>query len=195
MYRNDTIPDEALWRQAAAGDVDAEEALVKRYAPLVRACARPYFLVGAEGDDLIQEGMMGLLSAIRRFDPARDAKFRTYAELCIRSRLYSAIKTATRSKHSPLNESLSLESPLFDESRTTGTARWLRDPEELVITRELTDEITGQGSGSLSRFENEVLGYYLEGMSYADIAARTDKSVKSVDNAVQRIRKKLAKFL
>jgi len=195
MNQKDTISDESLWELASAGDVDAEERLVRKYAYLVRVCSRPYFLVGGDNEDLTQEGMMGLLSAVRRYDPTRDAKFSTYAELCIKNRLYTAIKSATRFKHLPLNESLSIESPLFDESRTTRVPCYLRDPEELVITRELTDEITLDLGNSLSKFENDVLGFYLEGMSYSDIAQRVKKPVKSVDNAVQRIRKKLARFL
>lgn len=190
----DPTPDEILWSSASGGDVAAEEQLVERYSALVRACARPYFLAGGDGEDLIQEGMLGLLSAIRRYDPNHDTSFKTFAELCIRNRLFTAIKSASRFKHSPLNNSISLESPQFDEARTLPSSS-LRDPEELIIIRELTDEITSNLSGSLSKFEKEILGYYLEGLSYGDIAVRTGRPVKSVDNAVQRIRKKLAQFI
>ena len=188
------VSDEELWRLAFNGSLDAEEKLVEKFTSLVRACARPCFLVGGDSEDLIQEGMLGLIAAIRRFDPSHNASFKTYAELCIRTRLYTAIKSASRFKHSPLNDSISLESSQFDEGRTY-SACYLRDPEELVIIRELTDEIFSNLSGSLSKFEKEILGYYLEGLSYVDIALKVSKSVKSVDNAVQRIRKKLAQFL
>ena len=195
MNRKDAISDEALLSRVTEGDVDAEEMLVRKYSYLVRICSRPYFLVGGDNEDLTQEGMMGLLSAVRRYDPEKDAKFETYAELCIKNRLYTAIKSATRIKHSPLNDSMSIESPQFDESRTTGIPCHLRDPEELVITRELTDEISFNLRTSLSKFENDVLGFYLEGLSYSDISKEVNKPIKSVDNAVQRIRKKLARFL
>ena len=186
--------DEILWADAAAGNADAEEQLIEKYSRLVRACSRPYFLVGGDNEDLIQEGMLGLLSAIRQYDPDRDASFRTYAELCIRNRLLTAIRSAQRFKHTPLNASLSIESPQFDESRVI-TPETFRDPEELIIIRELTDEIILGSSASLSRFEKTVLDYYLEGLSYAEISKKTGKPTKSVDNAIQRIRKKLAKFL
>ncbi len=191
---NVSVTDEVLWNKAAGGEANAEEQLIERYSRLVRACSRPYFLAGGDNEDLFQEGMLGLLSAIRQFDPDRDTSFRTYAELCIRNRLYTAIRSAQRFKHTPLNESVSIESPQFDESRVIAPGTF-RDPEELIILRELTDEIVLGSSASLSRFENTVLGYYLEGSSYGEISRKTGKSVKSVDNAIQRIRKKLAKFL
>lgn len=194
MDNINAISDEELWHRASSGDIEAEESLVEKYASLVRVCARPYFLAGGDSEDLIQEGMVGLLAAIRRFEPGHDASFKTYAELCIRTRLYTAIRSASRFKHSPLNESISFESPQFDEKRTSSFC-CLRDPEELVIIRELTDEIFETLSGSLSKLEKEILGYYLDGISYSDIAVRIEKPVKSVDNAVQRIRKKLAQSL
>ncbi len=183
----DSASDEALWRAASGGDSSAEEQLIAKYAVLVRACSRPYFLAGGDSEDLIQEGMLGLLSAVRRFEPDRDVSFRTYAERCIRSRLYTAIKSAARRKHGPLNDSVSLESPQFDELTLQQS---LRDPEELVIIQELTDEL--KSSPYLSKLEREVLSLYLSGLSCSDIALRAGRSAKSVDNAVQRIRKKLA---
>ncbi len=186
--------DAELWSLAASGDAEAEEELIKEYSRLVRICARPYFLAGADSEDLIQEGMLGLLSAVRHFDPAKDVKFRTYAEFCIRRRLYSAIKSASRFKHIPLNDYVSLESPEIDESNAQGLAH-LRDPEEFVIARERVSEITDSLRGSLSSFESKVLGLYLEGLSYEEMAAKLKKTPKSVDNAVQRIRRKLAQYL
>ena len=183
--------DDLLWEEASVGSGEAEEELLKRYSRLVKVCSRPYFLIGSDNEDLIQEGMLGLLSAVRQYDPARDVSFRTFAELCIRNRLYTAIKSASRLKHSPLNDCVSIDSSNFDESRTR-VPYFLRDPEELIIARERTDEITDYLKGSLSRLETAILNYYLSGLSYSEIAAKVNKPVKSVDNAVQRIRKKLA---
>ena len=183
-----------LARKAAGGDPAAEEALVSGYTRLVRACARPYFLAGGDSEDLIQEGMLGLLSAIRAFDPAKGVKFSTYAEFCVRRRIYSAIRSASGNKHTPLNSYISLESQQLDES-STQSAYFLRDPEDFVIARERAGEVETLLYGALSRFESGVLELYLEGMSYKDMAVRLEKSDKSVDNAVQRIRKKLSQIL
>ena len=187
--------DEVLWLRASKGDEAAEEMLAEKYTWLVRACARPYFLAGGDSEDLIQEGMLGLLSAIRQFDPVRDAAFRTFAERCIRNRLFSAIKSAAGNKHTPLNDYVPLESPQFDETQTAGLGSPLNDPEELLITRERVNEIYNGISGALSGFESRVLKYYLEGLSYEEIANKIGKSKKSVDNAVQRLRKKLAQII
>ena len=186
------MTDEELWTEAHRGDLEAEEQLVERYSQTVRMRARPYFLAGGDSEDLIQEGMFGLLSAVRHFDPARDVSFKTYAERCIDLRLITAIRTASRFKHRPLNDSVSLDSPEFDERQILSRGL-LRDPEELVITRELTDELQSALIKKLSRLEKAVLDLYLEGLSYTDIAERTGRSVKSVDNAVQRIRHKLSR--
>lgn len=173
---------------------DAEEELVLRHTKLVRACARPYFLAGGDGEDLIQEGMLGLIKAVREYDAGRQASFKTYAELCIKHRLYSAIRSATGGKHSPLNESVSLETPSFSEhvplSRFSD-AQQHQNPEELIIGREAFEELSGRLKGQLSEFEAKVLGLYLEGLSYREIGAKINKSLKSVDNAVQRIRRKV----
>ncbi len=185
--------DEDLWRRVSDGDAAAEEVLITEYSRLVKICSRPYFLAGGDSEDLMQEGMLGLLAAVRHYNPAKDVKFKTYAEFCIRRRLYSAIKSASRYKHIPLNDYVSLESPELDESITQGMF-FLRDPEEFVIARERVNEITDCLSGSLSRFESRVLGLYLDGLSYEEMAAELGKPSKSVDNAVQRIRKKLAQF-
>ena len=185
------MTDEKLWTLANGGDAEAEEELIKRYTVMVRVCARPYFLAGGDSEDLIQEGMFGLLSALRHFDPGRDVSFRTYAERCVNARLVTAIRTASRIKHRPLNDSISFESPQFDERQILSTGN-LRDPEEMVITRELTEEFQSALDAKLTKLERGVLGLYLEGLSYTDIAARRGISVKSVDNAVQRIRRKLS---
>ncbi|MCL2078421.1 MAG: sigma-70 family RNA polymerase sigma factor [Oscillospiraceae bacterium] len=169
----------------------AEDALVTEYAWLVRACSRPYYLAGGDSEDLIQEGMLGLLSAIRTFNPEKGAKFTTYAEFCIRRRIYNAIKTASANKHTPLNSYISLESPGI-HGDSTQNAAFLRDPEDFLIAREQAGEIEKLLYGALSRFESCVLELFFEGMSYKDMALRLNKPNKSIDNAVQRIRKKLS---
>ncbi|MBM6869207.1 sigma-70 family RNA polymerase sigma factor [Pseudoflavonifractor phocaeensis] len=188
--------DEALCALAVSGDRDAEETLVLRYNRMVRICARPYFLAGGDSEDLIQEGMLGLIHAIREYDPNRSAAFRTYAERCIRSRLISAIKAAARDKHTPLNDAISFETPLFDGStihNACGTDyRRLENPEDAFICREEHQERMRVLKGQLSGFEAKVLACYLGGLSYAEIAAQVKRSPKSVDNAVQRIRRKVA---
>lgn len=186
--------DEVLWQAASNGDAYAEEILLEKYNRLVKICSRPFFLAGGDSEDLIQEGMMGLLSAIRQFDPARDTAFKTYAENCIRNRLISAIRSASRFKHTPLNESVSFESPMFDDSQAHPSGL-MRDPEELIIARERLDEVNSILSGSLSQLEKKVLEFYLSGLSYQEIADQLCKTPKSIDNAVQRIRKKLAQHL
>ena len=183
----------ALAIKAANGDSAAEEILVSDYTKLVRACARPYFLAGGDSEDLIQEGMLGLLSAIRTFNPNKGAKFSTYAEFCVRRRIYSAIKAASGEKHSPLNSYISLESPEPLESCTPVT--FLRAPEDQIIAREQVGEIENLLYGALSRFESDVLELFLDGMSYKNMAVRLGKTDKSIDNAVQRIRRKLSQIL
>ena len=188
--------DETLCVLAASGDRKAEEALVVRYNRLVRICARPYFLAGGDSEDLIQEGMVGLLAAIREYDPDKAAAFRTYAEVCIKNRLFSVIKAAARDKHIPLNHSVSLETPLFggtgDPSALGAPDGQGTDPEEILLSREAFRERLEALMGQLSGFEAGVLRLYLNGLSYREIAAELGKPLKSVDNAVQRIRRKLA---
>ena len=191
--------DDELCAQAAEGDRAAEELLVMRYNRLVRMCARPFFLAGGDSEDLIQEGMLGLLSAIRSFQAEQGASFRTYAEVCIRSRLISAVRSASSGKHSPLNGSISFETPSFDgipdyvSNMAVGLPQ--KNPEDLLISREEQQEYLDKAKGQLSGFEANVLGYYLEGFSYQEIAAQVKRSTKSVDNAVQRIRRKLSQHI
>lgn len=192
-----TQSDESLQQLAVKGNAAAEETLVRRYSKLVKACARPYFLVGGNTEDLLQEGMLGLLSAIREYTPDRSPSFHAYAELCIRRRLFSAIKSANRKKHTPLNDSVSLESQLFDENQNplaySFYRAFSRDPEDEVIAKEQEAELFSAFSQSLSALEAEILGLYLEGLSYFEIGKQVNKSPKSVDNAVQRMRRKLAR--
>ena len=189
--------DNSLQAMAAAGDRGAEEALSERYMRLVRICARPLFLAGGSSEDLIQEGMIGLLSAIRSFDPESGSSFHTFAEICIRTRLLSAVKSASRKKHLPLNDGLSLEQLSEDSgSQLSATPEVFRqDPEDLVLARESKEELYAVLSRCLSKMENRVLEFYLDGLSYREIAARLGKDEKAVDNAVQRIRRKLARNL
>ena len=188
--------DEALCTLAASGDRIAEEALVMRYHRRVRICARPYFLAGGDSEDLIQEGMVGLLAAIREYDSGKAASFRTFAEVCIKNRLISVIKAAARDKHIPLNNYVSFETPLFSgngDHYAYGAADQLQeDPEAILLGREAFQERMRALEGQLSGFEASILRLYLNGLSYSEIAAEVNKSPKSVDNAVQRIRRKLA---
>lgn len=189
------MDDTMLQSLAANGDRDAEDALAARYLRLVRICARPLFLAGGDSEDLIQEGTFGLLSAIRNYDPKDGASFRTYAEHCIRMRLLSAIKSASRLKHVPLNDGISLEElsedPGADMSALPELIR--HNPEELILAKESREELNAAFSRCLSRFEIKVLDLYLEGLSYREIADRLCRDAKSIDNAVQRIRRKLAR--
>ena len=175
--------DEELCRLTASGDRDAEEVLVKRYLRMVRMCARPYFLAGGDSEDLIQEATFGLLKAIREFAPGHDAKFKTFAEVCIRNRIRSAVATASRSKHAPLNDSVPFESPMLGIGAS---------PEELYISREEEAERLTRLDQKLSPLERKILGLFLHGLSYQEISEQVGRPTKSVDNAIQRIRRKVA---
>lgn len=190
-----SFDDHKLQQMAVAGDRTAEEILAERYLRMVKACARPLFLAGGDSEDLIQEGTFGLLSAIKNYDPACGTSFKTFAEHCVRMRLLSAVKSASRLKHFPLNDGISLEQLSEDPSADlSALPEMLRqNPEELVLARESREELYEIFSRSLSKFEIKVLDLYLEGLSYREIAERLCKSAKSVDNAVQRIRHKLAR--
>ena len=186
--------DETLCRLSAAGDRLAEETLVTRYNQTVRSCARPFFLVGGDSEDLIQEGMLGLLKAIREYHPEREASFRTFAELCIRRRLYSVLRSSARDKHKALNQSISFNTPDFDSNSYSSGIHNLaqRNPEDFLIDRERTLALLSGVRKQLSEFEAKILGYYLDGLSCGEIARAVGKPPKSVDNAVQRIRRKVA---
>jgi len=194
-----SMTDEQLCARAAMGDRAAEEALVLRYSRLVRVCSRPFFLVGGDSEDLIQEGMLGLLTAIREFKPDRGAQFRTFAELCIRRRIISAVRTAAGGRHSPLNNYVSLEPSLFlanQDFAPFGTAYPShRDPEDVIIRQENMSALQRALRDQLTGLEAQVLDRYLDGASYAEIAEEVHRSAKSVDNAVQRIRKKIARHI
>ena len=201
-YENDVSelerqPDETLCLLAAAGNRLAEETLVTRYNRLVRTCARPFFLAGGDSEDLTQEGMIGLITAVREFDAGKEASFRTFAEICIRSRLYSVLRASARDKQQPLNQSLSLDDSHFDSNPlTSGTSNLAqRNPEDFLIDREHTAALLSGVRKQLSEFEAKILGFYLDGLSCREIAKAVNKPPKSVDNAVQRIRRKVARQL
>lgn len=198
MINYSELDDNRLQELAAVGDRQAEERLVVKYMRLVRRCSRPFFLVGGAPEDLIQEGMLGLLSAIRQYDPQQNAAFKTYAELCIKNRLLSAVKTDSRLKHNPLNDGLPLDSLLSEESQIpllAYTELFRRTPEEQVLARENKMELQQSFKRCLSPMERNVLRLYLDGLSYQEIAEQTGKPIKAVDNAIQRIRRKLAQNL
>ena len=189
------LPDESLSDLARRGDRDAEEILVKRYNRLVRQLARPFYLAGGDSDDLIQEGMIGLICAVREYDGQRAASFRTFAEICIRNRLYSAVRAAARDKHTPLNQSVPLEMPFFDGQSSCFGAMAGENPEDLIIGRERVQDALSDVRKQLSDFEAKILGYYLDGLTIREMAKAVSRSPKSVDNAVQRIRRKAARQL
>ena len=192
------LSDEQLQKLAASGDAAAEEELTDRYTPLVNICAQPYYLPGGDRADLTQEGMVGLLSAIRKYRQEENVPFRAYAELCIRRRIFSAIRYSSRQKHEPLNTGVSLEESLLNPQRESST-RIVQDqrrvPEEQVLARERAQEFYREFLRRLSSFEQEVLQLYLDGFSYRAMAQITGREEKAIDNAVQRIRRKLARIL
>ena len=161
----------------------------------MRTCARPFFLIGGDSEDLTQEGMVGLIKAVREYDAGKASSFRTFAEICIRSRLYSVLRAAARDKHLPLNQSVPLDTPFFDSnSYTSGSGDLAQgNPETFLIERERTAALLAGVRKQLSEFEAKILGYYLDGLSCREIAETVGKPPKSVDNAVQRIRRKLAR--
>ena len=196
----DRVTDEEIALLAQQGDADASEYLLNKYKNFVRSKARSYFLIGADHEDIVQEGMIGLYKAIRDFRPEKLASFRAFAELCITRQIITAIKTATRQKHIPLNSYVSLNKPLYDEE----SDRTLLDvcaeghssnPEELIISQEDLRGIHQRIDEGLSDLEQEVLAAYLDGKSYQEIADNLGRHVKSIDNALQRVKRKLERYL
>ena len=194
------MSDEDIVSLAQNSCASALEYLLGKYKNFVRAKARSYFLIGAEREDIIQEGMLGLYKATRDFRSDKLSSFRAFAELCITRQIITAIKTATRQKHIPLNSYVSLNKPIYDEDsdRTlldviSGTR--VSDPEELVISREEFGDIEQKMGEILSDLEWQVLMAYLDGKSYQEIADSLDRHVKSIDNALQRVKRKLERYL
>jgi RNA polymerase sporulation-specific sigma factor len=192
--------DEKVIEDARSGDNKALEYLINKYKGFVRAKARTYFLIGADREDIIQEGMIGLYKAIRDFRGDKFSSFRAFAELCITRQIITAIKTATRQKHIPLNSYISLNKPIYEEEsdRTLMdiiSQESVSDPEEMIINREEFTVIELKMGEILSNLEWEVLSLYLQGKSYQEIADELDRHVKSIDNALQRVKRKLEKYL
>jgi len=192
--------DEDIVTEAKDGNTIALEFLINKYKNFVKAKARSYFLIGADREDIIQEGMIGLYKAIRDFKGDKLSSFRAFAELCITRQIITAIKTATRQKHIPLNSYVSLNKPIYDEDsdRTlldilSGTK--ITDPEELMINREEYNDIEFKMGEILSDLEWKVLTLYLDGKSYQEIAVDLRRHVKSIDNALQRVKRKLERYL
>ena len=194
------MPDEDIVELAQEADGAALEYLLNKYKNFVRTKARSYFLIGADHEDIVQEGMIGLYKAIRDYRRDKLKSFRAFAELCITRQIITAIKTATRQKHIPLNSYVSLNKPLYDEE----SDRTLLDviiegratnPEELIIGQEDLSSINHKIDEVLSGLEQEVLRAYLDGKSYQEIADNLGRHVKSIDNALQRVKRKLEKYL
>jgi RNA polymerase sporulation-specific sigma factor len=192
--------DEEIVACAQDGDSVALEYMLGKYKNFVRSKARSYFLIGADHEDIVQEGMIGLFKAIRDYQAERLSSFRAFAELCITRQIITAIKTATRQKHVPLNSYVSLNKPIYDEE----SDRTLMDviveshaqnPEDLIIGREDILSIRDRVDEVLSALEQEVLTAYLDGKSYQEIADKLGRHVKSIDNALQRVKRKLEKFM
>ncbi|MGB9867457.1 MAG: RNA polymerase sporulation sigma factor SigH [Bacillota bacterium] len=194
------MDDEQVVQAAREGDPAAVEHLMNRYRNFVRAKAKSYFLIGADREDIVQEGMIGLYKAIRDFRDDKLSSFRAFAELCITRQIITAIKTATRQKHIPLNSYVSLNKPIYDEDSDRTlldvlSGSRVADPEELIINNEDFDDIEAKMVELLSDLEWQVLAAYLDGKSYQEIAAELDRHVKSIDNALQRVKRKLEKYL
>ncbi len=192
--------DEQIVEMSHSGDASAEEYLLDKYKNFVRSKARSYFLVGADHEDIVQEGMIGLYKAIRDYRPDKLSSFRAFAELCVTRQIITAIKTATRQKHIPLNNYVSLNKPLYDEESDRTLLDVIiegrtSDPEEMIINMENVGNIRTKINEVLSGLEQEVLNAYLDGRSYQEIAESLGRHVKSIDNALQRVKRKLEKYL
>lgn len=201
MDRFKNLTDEEIVRMAQEEhDAEATDYIVHKYRNFVKAKARSYFLIGADKEDIIQEGMIGLYKATRDFRGDKQASFRAFADLCVTRQIITAIKTATRQKHIPLNSYVSLNKPIYtDESERTlmdvVSAAPVSDPEELIISRENFADIELRMNEVLSDLEWQVLTAYLEGKSYNEMSRELHRHVKSIDNALQRVKRKLERYL
>lgn len=201
MNRNyEEFADEKLVALAQEGDENAEEYLIRKYKDVVRSKAHFYFMAGADSEDIVQEGMIGIFKAIRSYNEAKQASFHTFAEICINRQIITAIKRAARLKHSPLNTSVSLNRPLSDREANTTLEEMLfsnsnTDPEALFLLKENMGYIGGNGMEIFSDLELSVWNEYIKGKSYLKIAEITGKSPKTIDNAIQRTKRKLELYL
>lgn len=190
------LSDEEMIELIHLGNSDVLDFLITKFQSIVRMKARTYFIIGGDREDIVQEGMIGLYKAIRDFRPDRLSSFKVFAELCITRQIITAIKTATRQKHIPLNTSVSLDKPIYDEEQERTlldiiASSTLDDPEDLMIHKENFSFMEEEMNKVLSALEKEVLTLYLEGQSYREISEVLNRQVKSIDNALQRIKRKL----
>ena len=200
MAEFDLRSDEDIVEAVREGDSDALEYLINKYRNFVRAKARSYFLIGADREDIVQEGMIGLYKSIRDYRGDKLTSFKAFAELCVTRQIITAIKTATRQKHIPLNSYVSLDKPIYDEDSDRTLldvicGSRVTDPEELIINKEEFVGLEDKMSEILSDLERKVLMLYLDGRSYQEIAVDLDRHVKSIDNALQRVKRKLERYL
>lgn len=196
----DEMTDEDLVAKIKIGDKSAQNALFDRYKDIVNMKANKFYIIGAEREDMEQEGLIGLYKAIKSFDNTKQNSFKTFANLCIERQLITAIKSSNRQKHIPLNSSFSLNIAAYDEGDNTEVLEVLdtktaEDPLDTITKKEYFKYVESKIDESLSSFEKQVLNRYIQGESYNDIAEKLDTPIKSVDNAIQRIRKKAGKFL
>ena len=193
------MTDEVLAGLAQAGDREAEDILIRRYVEMIRGKAHLYFIVGADSEDVIQEGMIGLFKAIHDYSGNREATFKTFAELCINRQILTAVKTASRRKHQPLNDSVSLSTPVDETGGGTLEESLGGDmasnPEAVFMENTLSSLLTDKNSTLFSSMERRVLKEYLAGKKYPEIAQSLGKSYKTIDNAMQRIRKKINEYV
>ncbi|MGM0878041.1 MAG: RNA polymerase sporulation sigma factor SigH [Bacillota bacterium] len=194
------LEDKVLVEMAHSGDGESLAFLINKYRNFVRAKARPYFLIGADKEDIVQEGMIGLYKAIRDFREDKMASFYAFAELCITRQILTAIKTATRQKHGPLNSYVSLDKPLCSEESNYTlmdiiSGEKITNPEALIINKEKADDIELKIAELLSDLERRVLTLYMDGQSYIEISEELNTHVKSIDNALQRVKRKLERHL
>ena len=192
--------EKELVLKAQAGDLEAEETLMRKYKETVKIKAKMYYMAGADEDDVVQEGMIGLLKAIRQYDAEKEVTFGTFASLCITRQIISAIRSAGRDKHKALNTSVSLSDPLKEDSgemtvEDTLTTNMAENPETLLVMKDIAGYILHNGDNILSDFEMEVLSEVLKGRSHEEIAEKLDKNIKSIDNALQRTKKKIVSYL
>lgn len=195
----DKMSDEEIVRLANGGDLLALEYLIYKFKDLVKVKAKVYYIVGADRDDIIQEGMIGLYKAIRDFRDERTSSFRNFADICVTRQMITAIKTATRQKHLPLNGYVSLNKPIYSDGTSTMaetvTSGGATDPMELFIGKEDLDDMEQKINSMLSSLERQVLTFYVEGRSYEEIALDLNRRVKTIDNALQRIKRKIERYL
>ena len=198
--RYEKYSDEELIKKINDGDIKAQNFILNKYKNVVSMKTKKFFLIGGDNDDMFQEGMIGLYKAIKSFDAEKNNSFKTFANICIERQLITAIKMSNRQKHIPLNSSFSLNNIAFEEDDETEVieildTKYVEDPLDTITKKEYFATLENNVNNSLSTFEKDVLKYYIEGVSYQDIAVRLNTQTKSIDNAIQRIRKKAIKII